>query len=85
MMMLSEDEKVVKTPRSVNHNRRGGSKQVVLLDENKEELIKIMDTFNSRLIAGRPTSSGNPHPHFEGKDELTHFFDRLIGGRSDHK
>ena len=81
-MMISDDEKVVKTPRSVNARRRG-SKQ--MLDEKKEELVKIMDTFNSRLIAGRPTSSGTPHPHFEGKDEVTHFFDRLIGGRSDHK
>ena len=83
-MTISDDEKVVKTPKSVNNNaRRRGSKQ--MLDENKEELVKIMDTFNSRLIAGRPTQTGAPHPHFEGKDELTHFFDRLIGGRSDHK
>ena len=91
----------IPTPKSEHTNSK---RRVLLLEENKDELTNIIDTFNSRLFTGRSIPSeassalhvvggGNsnshsqpqPHPHYEGKEELTHFFDRLIGGRADHK
>ena len=92
----------IPTPKSEHTNSK---RRVLLLEENKDELTNIIDTFNSRLFTGRSIPSeassalhvvggGNSnshsqphpvHPHYEGKEELTHFFDRLIGGRADHK